>query len=122
MENDIIGEFTNIKFKNGKVQIFKGKLEQNYDEDLYTKKQNVLIMCKYKILFKEMFDIDDFGEEICQFFEAMNYSLEIEEFLDGTKFVDVVDLTNMNIVSQSNDLLHILSEFELKRKEILVNI
>lgn len=117
-----IGEYTRIEFNKGIAKISKGDFEPSDQQDAYYEKQRVLIMCKYKLLFKEAFEIDDFGVEICQYFEQMNYSLEIEEFDDGTKHVDVIDLTNMSIILRSNDLIKTLTDFDLKRKDVLLNI
>lgn len=119
MEDSDIGTYLNIEFKKGLAIISKGELVPGNEKEQFFEKENVKIMCKYRIMIKNLFNEEDFNEIVCKYFEQMNYLLEIIEYKNGTKDISVIDTSNFEIISRGNNLASILKEYEIKSTEDL---
>jgi hypothetical protein len=118
-KNEYLGTYSNIHFEKGVAKINRGQIEPAYDSEGYYHKPIAILMCRYKSLFKKLFEINVDGEEICQFFEKSNLILEIEQFFDGKTNVNVVDLMKGGIIYQEHDI-KLLIDYYCQKNEKLI--
>lgn len=112
-----LGNYSDIHFENGKATINRGYIEPAYDSEGCYHKPIAILMCRYKRLFKRLFEIDIDGEEVCQFFEKSNLILEIEQYFDGKTNVNVVDFMKGGIIHQENDIKSLLDYYSQKNEK-----
>lgn len=121
MDDDSVGKFTSIEFKNGLAHMKIGSLEPSSLENFYFERQRVLVMRQYKSVFEKVFKISGYGEDICNYFENMNYGIKIEEFFGIKTVVTVIDLNNGETIFKRDSLVEVLKELDYKRFQNFLN-